>query len=181
MKAKMADAMLNFEKGKVSESEDSGKKSTKKSSKQADKKESSTSSRKSRTPTSPPRKDKSKIPVRSTRSGSGNNEKRDKSHDNSTHLDYADLNRPDVDQHGDKPISLNDVMSFLQVMKSNQSKTEKRLNQLSNKVNDLYDYEDYDEDELLRDDGEGDTSLGYTNDNGEYYCDDNRNDNNNIN
>jgi hypothetical protein len=96
-------------------------------------------------------------------------------------LDYADPNRPDVDQHGDKQISLNDVMSFLQVMKSDQSKTEKLLNQLSNKVNDLYDYEDYDEDELLRDDGEGDTSLGYTNDNGEYYCDDNRDANNNIN
>ena len=31
MKGKMADAILNFEKGKVSESEDSGKKSTKKS------------------------------------------------------------------------------------------------------------------------------------------------------
>jgi hypothetical protein len=86
-------------------------------------------------------------------------EKRDKSHDNSTHLDYADPNRPDVDQHGDKQISLNDVMSFLQVMKSDQSKTEKLLNQLSNKVNDLYDYEDYDEDELLRNDGEGDPSL----------------------
>jgi hypothetical protein len=64
-------------------------------------------------------------------------------------------------------------MSFLQVMKSDQSKTEKRLNQLSNKVNDLYDYEDYDEDELLRNDGEGDSSLGHTNDNGEYDCDDN--------
>jgi hypothetical protein len=125
MKAKMADAMLNFEKGKVSESEDSGKKST--------------SSRKSRTSTSPPRKDKSEIPVRSTGSGSGKNEKRDKSHDNSTNLDSADPNRPDVDQHGDKQISLNDVISFLQVMKSDQSKTEKRLNQLSNKVNDLYD------------------------------------------
>ena len=50
-----------------------------------------------------------------------------------------------------------------------------------NKVNDLYDYEDYDEDELLRDDGEGDPSLGYTNDNGEYYCDDNHEVNNNIN
>lgn len=73
-------------------------------------------------------------------------------------------------------------MSFLQVMKSDQSKTEKRLNQLSNKVNDLYDYEDYDEDELLRDDGEGDPSLGHTkNDNGEYDCDDNHEVNNNIN
>jgi hypothetical protein len=50
-----------------------------------------------------------------------------------------------------------------------------------NKVNDLYDYEDYDEDELLRDDGEGDPSLGHTNDNGEYDCDDNRDVNNNIN
>ena len=46
--------MLNFEKGKAIESEDSGKKSTKKSSKQADKKESSTSSRNSRTSTPPP-------------------------------------------------------------------------------------------------------------------------------
>ena len=134
MKAKMADAMLNFEKGKVSESEDSWKKSTKKSLKQADKKESSTSSRKSRTPTSPPRKDKSKSPVRSTGSGRGKNEKRDKSRDISTNLDSADPNRPDVDQDGDKQISLNDVMSFLQVMKSDQSKTEKRLNQLSNKA-----------------------------------------------
>ena len=138
---------------------------TRKSSKQTDKKESSISSSKSRTSTSPPRKDKSKSPVRSTGSGSGKNEKRDKSHDNtnSTHLDSADPNRPDVDQEGEKQISLNDVMSFLQGMKSDQSKTEKRLNQLSNKVNDLYDYEDYDEDELLRDDGEGDSSLGHTN------------------
>jgi hypothetical protein len=29
------------------------------------------------------------------------NEKRDKSHDNSTSLDSADSNRPDVDQDGD--------------------------------------------------------------------------------
>ena len=37
------------------------------------------------------------------------------------------------------------------------------------------------EDELLRGDGEGDPSLGHTNDNGEYDCDDNRDVNNNIN
>ena len=67
----------------------------------------------------------SKSPVRSTGSGSGKNEKRDKSHDNSSNLDSADPNRPDVYQDGDKHISLNDVMSFLQVMKSDQSKTEK--------------------------------------------------------
>ena len=112
---------------KFFKSEDSGKKSTKTSSKQADKNESSTSSRKSKTPTSPPRKDKSKSPVKSTGSGSGKNGKRDKSHDNSSNLDSADLNRPDVYQDGDKQISLNDVMSFLQVMKSDQSKTEKRF------------------------------------------------------
>ena len=74
-----------------------------------------------------PRKDKSKSPVKSTGSGSGKNGKRDKSHDNSSNLDSADLNRPDVYQDGDKQISLNDVMSFLQVMKSDQSKTEKRF------------------------------------------------------
>ena len=34
---------------------------------------------------------------------------------------------------------------------------------------------------MFRDDGEGDPSLGYTNDNGEYYCDDNHEVNNNIN
>ena len=50
-----------------------------------------------------------------------------------------------------------------------------------NRANDLYDYEDYDEDELLRDDGEGDPSLGHTNDNGEYDCDDNHDVNNNTN
>ena len=72
-------------------------------------------------------------------------------------------------------------MSFLQVMKSDQSKTEKRLNQLSNKVNDLYDYADYDEDELLRNEGEGDPSLSHTNDNGEYDCDDNHEVDNNTN
>ena len=64
-------------------------------------------------------------------------------------MDSADPNRPDVDQDGEKHISLNDVMSFLQGMQSDQSKNEKRLNQLSNKVNDLYDYEDYDEDEFV--------------------------------
>ena len=96
-------------------------------------------------------------------------------------MDSADPNRPDVDQDGDKHISLNDVMSFLQGMQSDQSKTEKRLSQLSNKVNDLYDYEDYDEDKLLRNDGEGDPSLGHTNDNGEYDCDDNHEVNNNTN
>ena len=41
--------------------------------------------------------------------------------------------------------------------------------------------EDYDEDELLRNDGEGDPSLGHTNDNGEYDCDDNHDVNNNTN
>lgn len=61
-------------------------------------------------------------------------------------MDSADPNCPDVDQEGKKQISLNNVMSFLQGMKSDQSKTDKHLNQLSNKVNDLYEYEDYDED-----------------------------------
>ena len=34
---------------------------------------------------------------------------------------------------------------------------------------------------LFRDDGEGDPSLGHTNDNGEYDCDDNHDVNNNTN
>jgi len=52
-------------------------------------------------------------------------------------------------------VTLTDVMSVLQIMKADQSKTDIRLSELSSKMNEMYDYENYYEDELLRDDGEG--------------------------
>lgn len=45
-------------------------------------------------------------------------------------------------------MTLTNVMSMLQIMKADQSKTDIRINELSSKVNEMYDYV------LLRDDGE---------------------------
>lgn len=42
-------------------------------------------------------------------------------------------------------------MPMLQIMKADQSKTDIRINELSSKVNEMYDYV------LLRDDGEGES------------------------
>ena len=47
-------------------------------------------------------------------------------------------------------LTLDDVMSFLKDMKKDQNKTENKLNDLSDKVSEMYDeYENYDENQLL--------------------------------
>lgn len=145
----MADAMLqkSSSTSKMSESEDSGtKKSTKKaSSKQSDKRDSSRKTQRSA--------DKASSPPTSTSKAKG--------HASVTeHVVEAEIHSeqdtgPDGKKRDDN-VSLADVMSVLQVMRNDQDKTNKRIDTLSSKVDDLYnadeyeyDDENYDENELL--------------------------------
>lgn len=74
----------------------------------------------------------------------------------SKNLDSAGPNIESQNEENERPVNLVDIMSVLQGMRADQAKSDKRIDELSNKVNDMYEYEEYDEDELLRDDeGEG--------------------------
>jgi hypothetical protein len=53
-------------------------------------------------------------------------------------------------QNATANLTLADVMSFLKDMENDQNKTENKLNDLADKVSEMYDeYENYDENQLL--------------------------------
>lgn len=155
----MAELML-----KNGESEDSTKKSLRKDRKNDRKLEKDAGAGSKKKSSSPDKSEKT--PVRRG-SSVDKHDKNDKpSHASSRTLDSGNLNEKSKNsdsagpspsqknsQNAEPDITLVDIMTVMQSMRASQEKTDKRLDDLSSKVNDWY--EEYDEDELLRDDGQG--------------------------
>ena len=162
----MADAMLAKQANVSSESEDSNNKKKKRGDKRNDKdlKESSSSS--SAKKTVKQGSDKSSPPfVPITPRGNKS----------SSSTKMADTGREGdhVQNSTDSGPTLSDIMTYLQTMKSDQDKSNRRLDDLSSKVDELYEM-DYDEDALLYDDDRAE-EPSQVNDNVPSGTDDNNN------